>query len=181
MEHRSRPSPLDWSGQPQARSDPATANDRPSNSEHQATEQPRTLSDTATTNTERPGNREHRPTEHSRPPTDRVTANTERPGNCEHRTTKRKNKRRKQRKQSKPQQSTKTISSSKDRTSISTHISSYGPKPGRALGHKNLALQADQYKRKFLEIKVFPILSLLALKFGNFRPQIRIPRPKLYI
>ena len=124
-------------------SDPATANDRLSNSEHQATEQPRTLSDTATTNTERPGNREHRPTEHSRPPTDRATANTERPGNREHRA--KKIKRRKQRKQSKPQQSTKTINNSKDRTSISTHISSYGPKPGRALGHKNLALQADQY------------------------------------
>ena len=63
-------------------------NGRPSNSEHPAAEQPRTLSDTATTNTERPGNRDHRPTEHSRPPTDRATANTERPGNREHRATK---------------------------------------------------------------------------------------------
>ena len=43
-----------------------------------------------------------------------------------------------QRTQSKPQQSTKIIKNSKNSTSISTHISPYGPKPGRVLGHKNL-------------------------------------------
>ena len=38
----------------------------------------------------------------------------------------------------------RSSSSRSSSSSISSHISSYGPKQSRALGHKNLAPQADQ-------------------------------------
>ena len=105
--------------------------ERHGNHEYRATRQPRSPTDRAFTATDRPSNREHRATKQRRTPTEKAKVKQ----------------RRKQWKQRKLQQNTKTISSSKDRASISNHISSYGPKPGRVLGHKSLALQADQYKK----------------------------------
>ena len=37
--------------------------------------------------------------------------------------------------------------SARKRAKTGSHISSNGPKPSKALGHENLALQADQYKK----------------------------------